>query len=51
VALSPMTSTFDDLDPIVDMAISSVGLLEPDLLTPCRGPRPVFLLEHSSSIQ
>jgi hypothetical protein len=34
VALSPMTSTFDDLDPIVDMVISSVGLLEHDLLTP-----------------
>jgi hypothetical protein len=34
VALSPMTSTFDDLDPVVDMVISSIGLLEPDLLTP-----------------
>ena len=34
VALSPMTSTFDNLDPVVDMVISSVGLLEPDLLTP-----------------
>jgi hypothetical protein len=34
VALSPMTSTSDDLDPVVDMVISSVGLLEPDLLTP-----------------
>jgi hypothetical protein len=34
VALSPMTSTSDDLDPIVDMVISSVGLLEPNLLTP-----------------
>jgi hypothetical protein len=34
VALSPMISTFDDLDPIVDMVISSVGILEPDLLTP-----------------
>jgi hypothetical protein len=33
VALSPMTSTSDDLDPVVDMVISSVGLLEPDLLT------------------
>ena len=32
--LSPMTSTSDDLDPVVDMVISSVGLLEPDLLTP-----------------
>jgi hypothetical protein len=34
VALSPMTSTSDDLDSVVDMVISSVGLLEPDLLTP-----------------
>jgi hypothetical protein len=34
VALSPMTSTNDDLDLIVDMVISSVGLLDPDLLTP-----------------
>jgi hypothetical protein len=34
VALSPMTSTSDDLDPVVDMVISSVGLLELDLLTP-----------------
>jgi hypothetical protein len=34
VVLSPMTSTSDDLDPVVDMVISSVGLLEPDLLTP-----------------
>jgi hypothetical protein len=24
----------NDLDPVVDMVISSVGLLEPDLLTP-----------------
>jgi hypothetical protein len=31
---SPMPSTFDDLDPVVDMVIFSVGLLEPDLLTP-----------------
>jgi hypothetical protein len=31
---SPMPSTSDDLDPIVNMVISSVGLLEPDLLTP-----------------
>jgi hypothetical protein len=31
---SPMPSTSDDLDPVVDMVISSVGLLEPDLLTP-----------------
>jgi hypothetical protein len=34
VALSPMPSTSDDLDPIVDMVISSVGLLELDILTP-----------------
>ena len=34
VALSPMTSTSDDLDSVVDMVISSIGLLEPDLLTP-----------------
>jgi hypothetical protein len=34
VALSPMTSNFDDLDPVVDMVISLVGLLEPDFLTP-----------------
>jgi hypothetical protein len=34
VALSPMTTNSDDLDPIVDMVIYSVGLLEHDLLTP-----------------
>jgi hypothetical protein len=34
VALTPMTSTSDDLDLVVDMVISSVGLLELDLLTP-----------------
>jgi hypothetical protein len=34
VALSPMASTYDDLDPVVDMVISSIGLLEPDLFTP-----------------
>jgi hypothetical protein len=33
VALSPMASTYDDLDPVVDMVISSIGLLEPDLFT------------------
>jgi hypothetical protein len=33
VALSPMISTSDALDLVVDMVISSVGLLEPDLLT------------------
>jgi hypothetical protein len=34
VALSSMTSNFDELDLVVDMVISSVGLLEHDLLTP-----------------
>ena len=34
VALSPMTSSSDDLDPIVDMVISSIGLLEPNPFTP-----------------
>jgi hypothetical protein len=34
VVLSPMTSNPVDLDPVVDMVISSVGLLEPNLLTP-----------------
>jgi hypothetical protein len=34
VALSPMASTFDDLDPVVDMVVSSIGLLELDLFTP-----------------
>jgi hypothetical protein len=34
VVLSPMTSTSNDLDPVVDMVISSVGLLKLDLLTP-----------------
>jgi hypothetical protein len=34
VALSPMDSTSDDLDPIVDMVISSIGLLDPELFTP-----------------
>jgi hypothetical protein len=34
VALSPMASTFDDLDPVVDMVISSIGLLEHDLFAP-----------------
>jgi hypothetical protein len=33
VALSPMASTFGDLDPIVHMVISSIGLLEPDIFT------------------
>jgi hypothetical protein len=46
VVLSPMPSTADeyeplvvrsisyDLDPVVDMVVSSIGILEPDLLTP-----------------
>jgi hypothetical protein len=34
VALSPMISNSDALDPVVDMVISLVGLLELDLLTP-----------------
>jgi hypothetical protein len=34
VALSPITSISDDLDLVVDMPISSVGLLLLDLLTP-----------------
>ena len=29
-----MVSTSDDLDPVVDMVISSIGLLELDLFTP-----------------
>jgi hypothetical protein len=29
-----MTSTSDDLDPVVDMVISSIGILEPNLFTP-----------------
>jgi hypothetical protein len=34
VALSPMTSASDDLDPVVDMVISSISILEPYLFTP-----------------
>jgi hypothetical protein len=34
VALSPMAPTSVDLDPIVDMVISSIGLSEPDLFPP-----------------
>jgi hypothetical protein len=34
VALSPMASISDYLDPVVDMVISSIGLLEPNLFTP-----------------
>jgi hypothetical protein len=33
VALSPMSSTSDDLDLVVEMVISSIGLLEPNLFT------------------
>jgi hypothetical protein len=33
VALSPMASTYDDLDLVVNMVISSIGLLEHDLFT------------------
>jgi hypothetical protein len=34
VVLLPMASTSDDFDSIIDMVISSIGLLEPDLFTP-----------------
>jgi hypothetical protein len=34
VALSPMASISDDLDPVVDMVISSIGLLESNIFTP-----------------
>jgi hypothetical protein len=34
VALSTMASTSDDLDPVVDMVISLIELLESDLFTP-----------------
>jgi hypothetical protein len=33
LVLYPMNSTSDDLDLVVDMVISSIGLLEPDLFT------------------
>jgi hypothetical protein len=33
VVLSPMDSTSNDLDPIVDIVISLIGLLEPDIFT------------------
>jgi hypothetical protein len=33
VVFSPMDSTYDDLDLVVDMVISSIGLLEPDIFT------------------
>jgi hypothetical protein len=38
VALSLMNSTSDDLDLVVDMVISLIGLLELDLLTPITDP-------------
>jgi hypothetical protein len=34
VALSPMPSNSDNLDLVIDMVISSIGLLESDLFTP-----------------
>jgi hypothetical protein len=34
VALLPMASTSDDLDPVVDMVISLIELLELDIFTP-----------------
>ena len=34
VVLSPMASTSYDLDPVVDMVISLIGMLEHDLFTP-----------------
>jgi hypothetical protein len=34
VALFPMASTSDELDLVVDMVISSIGLLELDFFTP-----------------
>jgi hypothetical protein len=34
VALLPMASNSNDLDPVVDMVTSLIGLLEPDLFTP-----------------
>jgi hypothetical protein len=40
VVLSPMASTSNDLDPVVDTVISSIGLLEPDLLTPIETLQP-----------
>jgi hypothetical protein len=33
VALSPMVSNSDDIDPVVDMVFSLIGLLEHDLFT------------------
>jgi hypothetical protein len=63
VALSPMSLPTDadepltvsslpyDLDPVVDMVISLVGILELDLLTPIRSPRHVFLPGCVSSIK
>jgi hypothetical protein len=46
-----VSSVFYDLDLVVDMVISSVGLLEPDLLTPIATLDMVFLPECVSSVQ
>jgi hypothetical protein len=46
VVVSPMTSNPDDLDLVVDMVISSVGLLEPDLLTPVTTLNMCSFLSH-----
>jgi hypothetical protein len=51
VALSPMNSNSDDLDPVVDMVISLIGYLELDLLVPYRDPRHGVLPECVSFIQ
>ena len=50
VALSPMTSTFDNLDLVVDMVISSIGLVDLDLLTPVTALEHVFLPKNCYSI-
>jgi hypothetical protein len=56
VALSPMASTSDDLDLVVDMVISSIGLLEPDLFTPITildmvSFQSVFLLSNEDLLE
>jgi hypothetical protein len=62
VALSPMSSTTNENLSlytqslmtqilVVDMVISSVGILELDLLTPIANPRHVFLPECVSSFK
>jgi hypothetical protein len=50
VALLPMASTSDDLDPGVDMVISSIGLLEPDLFTPVATLDMVSFLPSSEDL-